>query len=120
MLNGEYVGANTYDEHLIAFVDRWAAATEAPDVQPLPARTEPANECAARTEPAIDRAARRLARLREFGGDMREAGSAWHCTGRRGALADLVREEKAAGRPRSDNRDVRRDLADAMRVQRGS
>lgn len=72
----------------------------------------------AETPPA--RRARRLARLRELGGDMRRAGEAWQVTGQRGALAELIREEAAAGRPRADKTDVRDDLAAAMGEQRGS
>lgn len=71
-------------------------------------------------EDAAGRQRRRLARLRELGGDMRRAGAVWQCSGRRGALAELVREEAAAGRPRADKSDVRRDLIAAMEAHRGS
>ncbi len=53
---------------------------------------------------------RRLARLQEHGGDRVRNGAGWKATGKRGALARLVEEEAAAGRPYSDERDVRRDL----------
>jgi hypothetical protein len=84
---------------------------------------EPVEQPAAtpqREQPA-ERRARRLARLRELGGDMLPAGDSWHARGqRRGALAALVREEAAAGRPMSDKSDVRADLAAAMGDLRGS
>ena len=74
---------------------------------------------AAEDEPQVGetptrRRTRRLVRLRELGGDMRRAGESWHCIGRRGALADLVREEAAAGRPMAFPANVRDDLKAAM------
>lgn len=71
-------------------------------------------------EPPPTRAARRLARFRALGGVLRAAGHSWHCGGKRSALAALSREEKAAGRPRHDPKDVKRDLMLAMRAQCGS
>lgn len=67
----------------------------------------------ATSEPPAQRRQRRLARLRQLGGHMRRAGDGWQVTGRRGALAALVREEAAAGRPMADKTDVRADLAAA-------
>ena len=63
-------------------------------------------------ETPSERRSRRLARFRELGGDIRSAGTGWHSTGR-GALAALIREEVAAGRPMSDKSDVRADLRTA-------
>lgn len=71
-------------------------------------------------ESAGDRQRRRLLRFRELGGEMRQAGTGWQCIGKRGALAALVREEKAASRPRRDRSDVRNDLIAATEVHRGS
>jgi hypothetical protein len=61
-----------------------------------------------------ERATRRLARLKELGGDFIRHGEGWRGAGARGALAALAREEKAAGRPRSDKADIRKDLATAV------
>lgn len=66
------------------------------------------------------RRTRRLARFAELGGDMRKAGTGWQQSGARGALAALVEEEKASGRPMRDKTDVRDDLIAAMEDQRGS
>lgn len=62
-----------------------------------------------------DRQDRRLARLEQLGGAVRQAGTTWHIDSRsrRGALADLVREEQRADRPCSDSKAVRRDLTAA-------
>ena len=65
-------------------------------------------------ESVADRRLRRLARLRELGGDLRRTGTGWHTVGRRGALAALAREEAAAGRRMSDRSDVRDDLIAAV------
>ena len=67
------------------------------------------------TEAPSERQDRRLARLRELGGEARKAGEdAWQFSaGRRGALARLIREESDAGRPMAKAADVRRDLARA-------
>lgn len=59
------------------------------------------------TESVVERRQRRLARFYELGGLLDRGG---HVAGRRGALADLAREEQAAGRPQSDPSDVKRDL----------
>jgi hypothetical protein len=72
------------------------------------------------TEDVSSRQSRRFARFRALGGDMRRAGNGWQCSGRRGALAELVREEAAVGRPRSDRKDIRCDLIAAMGAHRGS
>lgn len=71
-------------------------------------------------EKPTDRRRRRLARFQELGGEMREAGSAWHTAGTKGAQAKLIREEMAAGRPMSDKTNVRADLAAAMGEHRGT
>jgi hypothetical protein len=63
------------------------------------------------------RRSRRLARFTELLGEIRRAGDAWQLCGRRGALADLVREEAAAGRQRAKRQDVTRDLHAAMAEQ---
>lgn len=62
---------------------------------------------------------RRLSRLRELGGNYICRGS-WMTdpNGRRGALADLIKEEQAAGRPMSDKSDVRQDLQAAAERER--
>jgi hypothetical protein len=79
----------------------------------------PASHPATAETPRI-RQARRLKRFAELGGLMKPAGSSWHCSGRKGALADLIREEKAARRPMADKTNVRRDLGAAMGEQRRS
>lgn len=87
---------------------------EAPDTSAGPA------SLSASTEDPNERRRRRLARLRELGGDMRRSGEgAWQMTVVRGALAALVREEAAAGRPMADKSDVRADLAAAMALETG-
>ncbi len=58
---------------------------------------------------------RRLARFYELGGLLREAGSGVHTAGRRGALSDLVKEEKAAGQPWRERADVKRDIEAAFK-----
>ena len=45
---------------------------------------------------------------------MRSAGDGWQTVGERGALAKLVREERAASQPMSDKTDVRKDLIAAL------
>lgn len=74
---------------------------------------------AAGSESPQQRRERRLARLRELGGDLRQAGTGWQTWGKRGALAALVREEAAAGRPMADRKDVRSDLIAALGDQLG-
>lgn len=62
-----------------------------------------------------ERQQRRLNRYFELGGKLaRVNGDTWHTRGREGALADLVREEKAARRPMSDRKNVKDDLNAAM------
>jgi len=77
--------------------------------------SEPARETALDHEPAEQRCMRRLDRLRQLGGDMCMGSNGWvTCKNkRRGALAALVREEKAAHRQYSDDKDVRLDLRTA-------
>lgn len=65
-------------------------------------------------ESPTQRRARRAARLAELGGGMRSAGDGWQTVGERGALAKLVREERAASQPMSDKTDVRKDLIAAL------
>lgn len=91
---------------------RWTRPEAAPDS--VSASTSPA------PEPPRVRQWRRLVRLRELGGDMAQHGDGWRTTGRHGSLAELVREEQAAGRPMSDKTNVRGDLAAAMGEHRGS
>lgn len=75
-------------------------------------------------ETPIERRVRRLARFRSMGGELRQAGTSWHVKGPRGVLKRLSAEERTAGHPRNDQRDVKKELVDAleaeMRVQRGS
>ena len=61
---------------------------------------------------------RRLARLHELGGSMKQVGTSWRTQGTRGLLAQLLKEEKAAGRPMSDKSDVRQDLIAATKRMR--
>jgi hypothetical protein len=61
-------------------------------------------------ETKLQRAARRYDRFLALGGMLKKAGTAWHAAGERGAIAKLEREEKAAGAPRSDKSDLRREL----------
>jgi|GEM_PF-6859007 len=79
---------------------------------------------AADGESPSHRRTRRLARFRELGGDLRQAGKGWQTCGQRGALAALVREEATADRPMADKTDVRKDLiaalGDQLGEQRGS
>jgi hypothetical protein len=69
-------------------------------------------------ESPASRAAHRLARLRELGGNYIEYGRDGKTTGRRGALAALIREETAAGRPMCRKADIRKDLLKAIREKR--
>ena len=69
-------------------------------------------------EKPTDRRRRRLARLRELGGDMWQAGrKGWQLTGERGAQAALVREEQSAKRPMAKRQDVTRDLEAAAMAE---
>ena len=81
----------------------WLLAAQVP--LPAPSAESPA-----------DRSSRRLKWLRENGGDARLAGDSVHMTGRRGALADLVRYEQQAGRPASVKADVRKDIMRALKT----
>ena len=63
-------------------------------------------------EPA-DRDDRRYRELRAMGGDYVNQGTQWRVTGPRGELAKLCKREKAAGRPMSDDKDVREGLKKA-------
>lgn len=81
-------------------------------------RTAPTSDLAA-PEDANTRRMRRLARLRQLGGDMRRAGDSWQVVGKLGAQARLIREEAAAHRPMADKTDVRADLAKAMDAETG-
>lgn len=94
-----------YNHAVDQLIDRYGGDSETP---------AGAAGAATREIPA-ERRRRRLSRFRELGGEMRQAGESWHSNGgRRGALADLVREETEAGRPMADNSDVRADLNTAM------
>jgi hypothetical protein len=105
-------------------VCNWAASKQAlPEAlvtafasHPGVAQGAPSN--ASPREVPHERAARRLARLRELGGDYVEYGSAGKTTGQRGALAKLEREEAAAGRPMNRKADIKHDLLKAIRKSR--
>jgi hypothetical protein len=71
-----------------------------------------------RRESPSQRQQRRRNRFVALGGEMRRAGTGWHCVGVRGALAALAREEADAGRPMSHKKDVRNDLIVAMEGSR--
>jgi hypothetical protein len=118
-----------------ALVRLWAKkqGTAAPAALPEAVTTEQSTEQAESVGTAVGnedrnseaetpqaRRTRRLARFTELGGDMRQAGTGWQQCGARGALATLVEEEKASGRPMRDKTDVRDDLIAAMEDQRGS
>ena len=62
------------------------------------------------TEAPKDRQDRRLRELKAMGGDYVEKAGEWRATGPRGNVVKLARNEKAAGRPMSDEKDVREDL----------
>lgn len=70
---------------------------------------------AASKETPTERRARRLARYRALGGDVEIKGAGViRFSGRRGAQAELAREEQIAGRPMSKRQDVARDLRAAI------
>jgi hypothetical protein len=72
-------------------------------------------------ENAEQRQDRRLARFLALGGLMKRIPGAWNVDtlkGKRGALAELVAEEKAAGRARSDRKDISADLSAAVERQK--
>jgi len=94
---------------------RWATSVSLFD--PVPPRLAALVATAPATESPSDRRARRLARFRALGGIL---DSADRMTGTRGALAELQREEKAAGRPMSDRSDVRSDLSKAIEDEKRS
>lgn len=62
-----------------------------------------------------DRQDRRLQEFKTMGSDYVEVDGSWRSKGPRGNLAKLARSEKAAGRPMSDEKDVREDLKKAAR-----
>lgn len=62
------------------------------------------------TEKPKERQDRRLLELRQHGGDYQEVNGKWRVTGPRGLLAQLIRREKAAGRPMSDKTNLSEDL----------
>lgn len=109
----------------LAAIDREQAAAEqqsdpAGQLTTANTKVEPLAEAARYTDSAKgieaprERQDRRLARLRELGGEARQAGEAWQFSaGKRGALARLIREESEAGRPMAKASDLRRDLARA-------
>lgn len=71
-------------------------------------------------ESAEQRQDRRLSRFQQLGGLMKRVPGAWNVDvsgDRRGKLAELVKEEKAARRPRSDRKDISADLAAAAERQ---
>lgn len=64
---------------------------------------------------------RRNQRLNQLGATFVPHGNGWRVNGPRGVLAQLEREERAAGRPKSDKSDLRRDLQAAYeRARQGS
>lgn len=69
-----------------------------------------ADHAQAVTETPEERQDRRLRELRQSGGDYQEVNNKWRVMGPRGLLAQLIRREKAAGRPMSDGSNVRQDL----------
>lgn len=81
------------------------------------AGADPAQRPQTEQQRAEKRQDRRLARFHELGGKMKKVPGAWNVdteNGTRGALAALVKEEKAAKHPRSDRKDVTSDLQAAM------
>lgn len=64
-----------------------------------------------------NRRRRRLKRLREFGGDYQNIDGTYQTVGRNGALADLIREEKANGSPMAGDKEVREDLKKARKEE---
>lgn len=87
-----------------------AIAEPAPAVVALaPASAPTANET------PVDRDDRRYREFKTAGGDYIEEGGKWHATGPRGELAKLCKREKTAGRPMSDDKDVRESLKHAAK-----
>lgn len=69
-------------------------------------------------ETTEQRQGRRLARLRELGGDFVERGPKWQVEGTRGALAALQREEQTIKASKRDKSDIRKDLMAAVHRER--
>jgi hypothetical protein len=74
-----------------------------------------ASAAAAQANPELD-PARRLRALRELGGSLLWARSKWEIK----RIGDLVRQEKAEGRPRSDQKTIRGDLHRAADDERAA
>lgn len=93
-------------------------AAPAPQASPEPVQAAPA-AVPSETERPEARQNRRLSRLRDLGGNYVYRGN-WMTDhkGKRGALARLEREERAAGRPMSDKSDIRKDLQAAAERER--
>lgn len=100
------------------FVQSMTRPWSLPDGFPLPNALQLANDAAEPGESREQRIARRLARFRALGADLRAAGDGWTLTGIRGALATLANEESAAGRQMSSRPDVRKDLNAAMEAEK--
>lgn len=86
------------------------------------ATTSTENQPARPVESSAERQDRRLARFQELGGVLKRVPGAWNvdtAKSKRGALAELVAEEKSALRPRSDRKDISADLNAAMERRRG-
>jgi len=98
--------------------ERGAVRPMATEAASEPTAAEPARTAAAHkssTEPETEetpenRDNRRHRELRTAGGDYVYAEGRWRATGSRGLVAELWKREKAAGRPMSDERDVRESL----------
>ena len=100
---------------LVAAVEAHALETPAETAMPILASPSLAGTGTQR-ESLEARQLRRLERLRALEGVVeRTPGAAWvqSKTGRRGALADLVKEEKSAKHPRNDKKDVTDDISAA-------
>lgn len=116
-------------ERLIAEFEAQAAAIRPPPSitgRPIPEPTAArvmvslqersrGNGVQAGAEDPAQRRARRAERFAQLGGLLEKHGDGWLTrAGRRGALAELVREEESEGRPMSDKSDVRADLIAAL------
>ena len=91
-----------------------ALAPAAEELVPAVVALAPASASTANELP-VDRDDRRYRELKTAGGDYIEEGGTWHATGPRGELAKLWKREKTAGRPMSDERDVRESLKNAAK-----
>ena len=80
-----------------------------------PRGTGAASEPAPTDEAPEARDDRRYRELKGAGGDYVEEDGNWHATGPRGLLAKLCKREKAAGRPMSNEKDVRESLKKAAK-----